>query len=177
MRRRVVGLLVLACLCAGPALAKTQGQGLGALSPEPNPDRVPRAEVLRLFDAYAVVQAQEALGLDNARYGAFVAAYKSLLETRRRNREQRARLLNELGKMAAAPTPDEPILRDKLKALQDHDVRSAGEATQALDAVDQALTVAQRARFRVFEERMEQRKLDLLSRARAVRERRGLQRQ
>jgi hypothetical protein len=171
MMRRLLGIAIVVGLSVAPALA----QGRGAPSPDAIPERVPRAEVLRLFDAFAVVQAQEALGLDNARYGTFVSAYKSLLETRRRQREQRIRLVNELGRLAQAGSPDEGVLRDRLKALQDHDARAASEAAQALEGVDQALTVEQRARFRVFEERMEQRKLELLARARAVRERRGQQ--
>jgi hypothetical protein len=165
-RRLLVGLLAAACVVTGSRAVLGQG-----VAPEPAPERLPRAEVLRLFDAYAVVQAQDALGLDNASYGSFVSAYKALLETRRRFREQRVRMVADLARAVRRPgaVPDEAQVRDRLKALQDHDTRAMTEAAQALDAVDRALTVVQQAQFRVFEEQMEQRKLDLLSRARAAR--------
>jgi hypothetical protein len=58
------------------------------------------------------------------------------------------------------------MLRDRLKALADEDVRAAAELRQALDGVDAVLDVRQQARFRLFEERMEARKLELLLKAR-----------
>ena len=165
-RRLVASLLTVACLAVAAPGARGQG-----VTPEPTPERLPRAEVLRLFDAYAVVQAQEALGLDNASYGTFVSAYKGLLESRRRHREQRVRMIADLARTVrhSGGSPDEAQVRDRLKALQDHETRAAAEVAQALDAVDRSLTVVQRAQFRVFEEHMEQRKLELLSRARAAR--------
>ena len=172
MKRCGIAVPLLAVLLCGPASAWAQGEA------EPRPERLPRAEVLRLFDAYAVVQAQEALGLDNAKYGAFVSGYKSLLETRRRQREERVRMVGEIARLVRRnKAPDEAQLRERLRALQDHDAKSVTEITQALEVIDQSLTVVERARFRVFEEQMEQRKLDLLSRARAARQmnRRGQQ--
>ena len=46
------------------------------------------------------------------------------------------------------------------------DERAAAELRRALDGVDEILTVRQQARFRLFEDQMERRKLDLLMRAR-----------
>ena len=40
------------------------------------------------------------------------------------------------------------------------------DARKALDALDQTLDLRQQARFRVFEEQMERRKLELVTRAR-----------
>ena len=51
-------------------------------------------------------------------------------------------------------------------ALRDHDERAAVELRQAYDALDEVLDTRQQARFRMFEEQIEQRKLDLLVRAR-----------
>jgi hypothetical protein len=134
----------------------------------PPAERLTPIEVRRLFDAYAVVQAQEALGLDSAQYGVFVANYKGLLETRRRMQQERVRIVAELGRLARqGETPDEARIRDRLKALDDLDDRSRAEIRKAVDVVEQPLSLPQRARFRVFEEQMERRKLELLSRARA----------
>jgi len=57
-------------------------------------------------------------------------------------------------------------LRNQLKALNDLDARLGTDVRQALDGVDQTLDLRQQARFRLFEEQMERRKVDLLMRAR-----------
>ncbi len=54
----------------------------------------------------------------------------------------------------------------QLTALREHDERAAVELRQAYDALDEVLDTRQQARFRMFEEQIEQRKLDLLVRAR-----------
>jgi hypothetical protein len=158
-------------------ISLTMATAAGAQETLASPERLPAAEVMQLFDAYAVVQAQEALGLDNAQYGAFVTGYKALLETRRRHREQRTRLLAEVARMVRGRAPaDEDRIRDRLRAVRELDTKAAAETALAVEAVEQPLTLVQRARFLVFEEQMERRKLELLSRARTGRQlRRGMQ--
>jgi Spy/CpxP family protein refolding chaperone len=68
--------------------------------------------------------------------------------------------------MLNAPNPDEAQLKERMKALQDLETRSAADVKKAYDAIDQVLDVRQQAKFRVFEELMERRKLELVSRAR-----------
>jgi len=94
--------LVFVIVLAAPAAV------LAGQQPPP-PQQRPRAqqpggdlspgEVQRLFDAYALVQAQEALGLDNEQYGRFVSAMKGLQETRRRNQQERIRVMGELQRL------------------------------------------------------------------------------
>ena len=45
-------------------------------------------------------------------------------------------------------------------------MRSASDVKKAYDAIDQILDIRQQAKFRVFEENMERRKLELVTRAR-----------
>jgi hypothetical protein len=78
---------------------------------------------------------------------------------------QRGRMLQELRRLSQAGGQDE-ALRTQLKALNDLEARVAGEVRQALDGVDQVLDLRQQARFRLFEEQMERRKVELLMRAR-----------
>ena len=61
---------------------------------------------------------------------------------------------------------EDASIKERLKALQDLDVRSADELRKAYEGVDSILDVKQQARFRVFEEQMERRKFELLMRAR-----------
>jgi hypothetical protein len=58
------------------------------------------------------------------------------------------------------------VIAERLRALREEQDRGTAELRRAHDAIDEVLDVRQQARFRVFEERMEQQKLDLLLRAR-----------
>ncbi len=53
-----------------------------------------------------------------------------------------------------------------MQALRDGDARALAEIRKAYDAVDEVLDVRQQSMFRVFEEQMERRKLELVTRAR-----------
>ena len=132
----------------------------GALAP---------AEVVAMLDAYAVVQAQDALQLNDTQYGPFVTRLKKLQETRRRNQQTRNQIIQELRRLTApdaTATYDENAIRTSLRNLRELDDRSAGDIRHAYDAIDEVLDVRQQARFRIFEEQIERRKLDLLMRAR-----------
>ena len=130
-------------------------------------DRLDVAELQRLFDAYIVMQAQDALQLDDAQFGQFLPKLKALQDTRRRNEQARNRLVAELGRLTApSAAADETAVRDRLRALQELESRSAADLRRAYDTVDQQLDVRRQARFRVFEQSMERRKLQLMLRAR-----------
>ncbi len=161
---RLIVPLSLALTCARPAPAQEAGPPL-------QPERLTPVEVVRLFDAYAVVRAQDALDLDTSQYGAFVARYRVLLEARRRHQEARQRLLGELARQARPQrrAPDEAGIRATLRDLDEQDTRGLADIRAALTGVEQGLSAVQQARFRVFEEQMERRKLELLSRARQAR--------
>jgi hypothetical protein len=122
------------------------------------------AVVIAMLDAYAVVQAQDALQLNETQYGTFVTRLKKLQEMRRKNQQARNQIVQELRRLAgpavAAPF-DENAIRDRLKALRELDDRSAADVRRAYESVDEVLDVPQQARFRIFEEQIERRKLDL----------------
>jgi hypothetical protein len=145
-----------------PEVRQGQGRAAGQQA-----DRLDVAELQRLFDAYTVMQAQEALQLDDAQFGQFLPKLKVLQDTRRRNEQARRQLVTELARLTApAATIDEAAVRDRLRALQELESRSAAELRRAYDAIDQQLDVARQARFRVFEQNMDRRKLQLMLRAR-----------
>jgi hypothetical protein len=72
--------------------------------------------------------------------------------------------LNELTQRS--DTMDDTVVGEKLQALDDQTARASREIREAYQELDAVLTPAQRARFRAFELRMEQRKLELIARAR-----------
>jgi hypothetical protein len=180
-RTFIIAVLAAICTCAAAGAAAQDPQpppaGTARVRPEPRQgqgrsaqqaDRLEIAELQRLFDAYMVMQAQEALQLDDAQFGQFLPKLKALQDTRRRNEQARNQLVGELGRLTApsAATVDEAAVRERLRALQELESRSAAELRRAYDTIDQQLDVRRQARFRVFEQNMERRKLQLMLRAR-----------
>jgi hypothetical protein len=139
-----------------------------AAAGEPAQPEISAGEIQRLYDAYALVQAQEALQLSDDQYVKFVTRLKALQETRRRHQQARNQILQDLRRLTNPQTGsnDETSIRERLTALRAEDERSGGDLRKAVDALDEILDPRQQARFRLFEERMEQRKLELLMRAR-----------
>lgn len=167
---------------SGPPAASPAGQDTGSpAAGRANADRrddgaLSAAELVNMLDTYAIVQAQRELTLDDTQYAQFVTRLKRLQETRRRNQRARNQLLQDLRKLSGpqAPTPvDEAAVRERLRTLRDHDDRAAAELRKAYDSLDEVLDVRQQARFRIFEETIERRKLDLVVRARERAARRG----
>jgi hypothetical protein len=121
--------------------------------------------VLRLFDAYAVMQAQEALGLDDAAFGPFVSRLRALQNVRRRHARQRYAAVRELRRLLDS-TGNEAVMQERLDALARLDAASSADEVKARAAIDELLDVRQRARFRVLEQQLELRRLELIGRAR-----------
>jgi len=170
----MIGPLLVVLLSAGIGVsepARSVYQARKAV-PDARPDRTPGelspAEVVGMLDAYALVQAQNALQLNDSQYGTFVGRLKTLQETRRRNQRARNQIVQELRRLTGpqATTVDEAAVRDRLKALRELDDRAAADLRRAYDSLDEILDIRQQARFRIFEENLERRKMDLLLRAR-----------
>jgi hypothetical protein len=181
VRRRVlVPILVLAAAVSSAWTTAAAQRPERAPAPlgraDQDPDALPDAALADMLDTYAIVQAQRELTIADEKYGTFAARLKKLQDIRRRNQRQRQQLVRELFRMAgprATASVDDATIRNQLAALRDHDDKAAAELRQAYDALDEVLDTRQQARFRVFEEQIERRKLDLLVRARA----RALQKQ
>jgi hypothetical protein len=136
----------------GPAAAGAEGVSPG--------------EIQRLFDAYVVMQAQDSLQLTDEQYPKFLARVKVLQAARQRGLVDRGRIVQDLRRLYDATPLDETQAKNQLKALADVDARTASEVRDALSGIDQVLDLRQQVRFRIFEEQMERRKVDLLMRAR-----------
>src|SRR5436190_21845652 len=126
------------------------------------------AEIQRLFDAYVVMQSQEAVGVGEEQYPRFLTRLRALQDARRRGQVERTRILLELRRLTRdQETPlDEAAIRAQLKALDEAEARAANEIKLARDGLDQVMDPRQQARVRLFEEQMERRKVELLMRAR-----------
>jgi len=168
MMRRLSGLALAALALL--ALVATAPPALAQPPATPSdPGDLRPAEIQRLFDAYFVMEAQQALGLSDAQYAPFLTRLRALQDTRRRHLMARAALLGDLARMSgprAARPADNAALKGQLTALQELESRSAAETRKAYGDLDQLLDVRQQARFRVFEDQLERRKLELMLRAR-----------
>ena len=125
-------------------------------------------QLATMLDTYAMFQAQQQLSISDERFGTFAGRLKKLQDTRRRNQRQRLRIVHELRRLVGpkSATPgDEAAIRAQLAALKEHDDRAAAELRAAYDALDEVLDARQQARYRLLEEAIERRKLDLILRA------------
>jgi hypothetical protein len=128
---------------------------------------MPLGEIQKLLDGYAVVQAQEYLGMTDGQFGSFLPKLTALQDVRRRNEQERMRLLMELRRLtnARSQAPESEI-QNRVRALRDLESKAVSDIQRAYDGIDQALDVRQQARFRLFEQEIEQRKVQLLMRTR-----------
>jgi hypothetical protein len=169
----VLSVAVITVVCAAPAGAQgaQQRQGRQGRQAQQAPGLVDDPgvtpnEIQRMFDAYALVQAQDQLALNDEQYGRFLARFKALQDIRRRSLQEHTRLVVELRRLLVQGQPDETQLKDRMQALRDVDMRAIADVRKAYEAIDQTLDVKQQATFRVFEEQMERRKIELITRAR-----------
>jgi len=164
---RIVAAAFLGVLSvAAPSMARPQQGGQGAQPPAAVEPTVTPAELQQLFDSWALLQAQGFLKMNDEQFARFLPRFKALQDTRRRGLQQRTRLLNQLRKAVNDSEPDESQIKASIKLLQEIDDRVTLETRKAYEAVDQVLDVQQQAKFRIFEEQMERRKLELVTIAR-----------
>ena len=161
---RFVPVLVIAFTVGVAAQPPGQGgrQGRGG-------DDMSPAEIQRIFDGYMVVQVQDALGLSEQQFAQVVPRLKALQDARRRHQLERGRLLIELQRLtrpAGDRRPDDAAIRERIDKLQENETRFSDELRRAYAALDEVLDVRQQGRFRVLEEQIERKKLELLLRAR-----------
>jgi Spy/CpxP family protein refolding chaperone len=160
-------IVALLSLAVATPFAAQRGRA-NAATPEGDAEArgVSPAEIQRMFDSYALIQAQDQLKISDVKFPQFLTRFKALQDTRRRNMTERFRLVQDLRRLTNDPQRDEAQMRDRLKALDDLDARAASELVKAYEAINQVLDIYQQAKFRVFEENMENRKLALVMRAR-----------
>jgi Spy/CpxP family protein refolding chaperone len=158
---------------SGAAPASTPDSGipragrLGRRGPAArNPDVMTVQQVEEYFDQVMLHQARTNLALTDDQFLRFGAGLRRLQTARRQQQRQRLAMMRDLNGLVNATPFDEAAVTSKLKELDDVSARSTDEIRTAYDAIDRTLTLRQRARFRIFEEMMERRKLELVARAR-----------
>ena len=121
-----------------------------------------------MFDAYALMQAQEQLKIADEQFTQFLHALQGAAggAASRRCRTARGSSWSCAG-WRTRPHDRRGADQGPAEGAAGLDARAAAdELRKAYDAIDQVLDVRQQAKFRVFEEVMERRKLELITRAR-----------
>jgi hypothetical protein len=169
-----ISIICGALLAAAPTVSSAQpasgqpGAGQGQGIPPGTPETISPGEFNRMFEAYALLQAQNQLKLTDEQYADFIVRLRGLQNARRRHQQSRQRLIQDLRRLTNPQNAntDEQAIRTALDSLAREDAFAQDEITKALAQVDEVLDVRQRARFRLLEEQLERWKLDLLSRVR-----------
>jgi hypothetical protein len=160
---RLLAMFVLIAAFGAGVGAQQPGGGRQGRGPGISP-----AEIHNIFDGYLLAQAQDALGLTDQQFAQVVPRLRALQDVRRRHQVERTRLLMELQRLTRGEggRANEASIRDRLAKLQENDVQLADDLRRAYASLDEVLDLRQQARFRVFEEQIERKKLELLMRAR-----------
>jgi hypothetical protein len=124
------------------------------------------ADIQAQFDQYVISQAESVLLISDEQRPQFVRRVRALQAERRQARVARNRLLADISQMLRGRGGDEDRLAAATRAIDEHERNTLANVQKAYAAIDEVLTPWQRARFRVLEDRLEQKKLDMLSRAR-----------
>jgi hypothetical protein len=131
-------------------------------------------QVDQLFDTYMIFKAQEFLNLTDNQWLMFGQKVKTLQSIRRRVQKQRHDILAELRLLLQSQgTLDEGVVTEKLRGFDDVSAQAAPEIRQAYTDIDKLLNPRQRVRFRLFEEQMEIKKMDMIAQARQRQQGRG----
>ena len=140
-----------------------RGAARGATRPGAAGAPADQLQVQRLLDAWALVQAKDQLQLTDEQYPGFVARLTKLHDTRRRMAMERRRLMGELRMLLGqSPAAKDEALTTKIRAIDEMTKRGTEEAQQAALEIDGVLTPWQRGRYRLFEELVERRKIEML---------------
>src|SRR5689334_13047511 len=103
-RVRVTSLFALAVLFAltvsvNARAAQRGPLGRGAAAAAAGDDAIAPAEIQRMFDAYALLQAQTQLQVSDDEYPRFLARFKALQDVRRKALQEHTRLVVELRRL------------------------------------------------------------------------------
>lgn len=144
-----------------------QGRGAGAGDAAQRPAAADLAKlqtVQDLLEGMEISNADKFLQVDNQHYGDFIQRLRNLQKLRKQHQNQRQRLVQELRRLTNTPGMEDALLEAPTKRLDDFDKQAFQDMQNAYAQIDEVLNVRQRARFRLFEEQMEQRKLEIITR-------------
>jgi hypothetical protein len=172
MRFVAAGVIVAALSASGTAAgqaakqARPRAAAPGARAAAIVASGITPGELEKWFDSWVLLQAQDSLKLSDAQFPRFLQRLRALQDVRRRHQQSRRQLVVALTQLVKAQPFDEAQAKERLKALTDLDLRGAEEVRKAAESLNEVMDTLQQARFRLLEDTVERKKIDLLLRAR-----------
>lgn len=167
--RRAIAMLAMAAVLAVASAvldAQTRGgmQGRAGRGQAPARGGLTPADIQAQFDNYVINQAESVLLISDEQRPQFVRRVRALQAVRRQARVARNRLLADTSQLLRGRAEEERLAA-ATRAIDEHERDTLANVQKAYAAIDEVLTPWQQARFRVLEDRLEQKKLDMLLRA------------
>ena len=100
MKAFILAIAAAGMLALDPAVVAAQGRGRPNLPPGAADDApgVTPAEIQRMFDAYALLQAQEQLKIGDDQFTKFLTRFKDLQQVRRQTLNERGRIIDGINR-------------------------------------------------------------------------------
>lgn len=117
-----------------------------------------------MVDAYIVSNLQESLGLTDEQFVKLLPLVKRLQGERRQHVRERAQALRELRRRLESGTATEAQVLDQLREVKRAEAEGPERIRKTSEAIDEALSPIQQAKFRVLEADVERRIREILGR-------------
>lgn len=149
------------------APAQPQRGGKPALQKDQTANPMEVAQVVQdMLDNMVLSRAQTALALTDDQYPLFFRRMQAYQRLQHQHQMRRLRLIQEINQLTKpGVTTADDVLAERTKALDDLEADMSAQERQAMTAIDQTISVRQRARLRVFLENMERAKITLIAQA------------
>ncbi|MBZ5552496.1 MAG: hypothetical protein LAO21_07230 [Acidobacteriia bacterium] len=154
----LLGALLLGIVTTEPRFAQTEPPAQKSPGADGQVQTAPRNEneVQQLIEALYISRLQEELKLSDEQYAATIPVVKNYLRVRQAGARQKRLVERQLNQMLDSGAPDDEV-QGKLKELDEVKKQNEQNLQSALSEVDSKLDVRQRARFRQYQQRTDQR--------------------
>lgn len=114
-----------------------------------------RGEAFKMVDAYIVSNLQESVGLTDEQFARLLPLVKRLQNDRRDLAQRRGRALGEMRRVLGSGSATEARVLELLKEVKEVEAAQHETVRRDVEAIDQALTPVQQAKFRLLEGEVE----------------------
>lgn len=167
MKRIVRGIIAAAFLAAAATGAIAQQQ-----APEPRRDRPTeeqREAVRKKMDAVRIARLTETLKLDEKTAAAFIPVITALEQKRRELLKENRDIMQEMRLLLQASPPDEGKLKAAINKIEKNRQEMAAQRNKEFSAARSYLTIAQTARYIIFNQEFQQEMRGMMDGARGGR--------
>lgn len=167
MKRIVRGIIAAAFLAAAATSAIAQQQAPGPRRDRPTEEQ--REAVRKKMDAVRIVRLTETLKLDEKTAAAFIPAITALEQKRRELLKENRDIMQEMRLLLQASPPDEGKLKAAINKIEKNRQEIAAQRNKEFGAARSHLTIAQTARYIIFNQEFQQEMRGMMDGARGGR--------